>query len=185
MPRLDFIYPKETTWAEFNRKLVRHFRLPAGSEFRLMRHGAARNGIRATVRSDARVRRKLLRKSEHPAGDEVRVSKVVERIETMLPPNVKASVVAFGPRGEVIEKQTTLRTWRAEAPKPTQAERDAAAMRREEIADMVKAAARMIDNLEEGVDDPEEKIPQALMQAVLDRFGNTATRAALDELRLR
>ena len=87
-----------------------------------------------------------------------------------------------------MDGNTRLTTWRRKPPKPTeqqiQQETERAWLHREEIGQLSKRARSMIADLMEGIEEPEEKIPQALIQALLDQFGNGSMKNALVELRL-
>jgi hypothetical protein len=143
--------------------------------------------MRAVVRNDIIMRRKRLLKEDHARYDDLRVSEIYKRIRAMLTPYNRAnfSIVGFGPDGNKIPGHTTLRGWQSRTPKPTQQERDAAWQRHDEIEALVENGLFMITQLEEGIDDPEQKIPQALILALLKHFDVGSVRAALVELRLK
>jgi len=157
-------YPKETPWEEFSDKLVRYYKLPYGSRFALKRGGAAKTR-RARGRSDIRIHRQLLLKEQHPRHDNLTTSDVCNRIEVMLAPHHghKFSVIGIGPDGVRIDGHTTLKTWRNKAPKPTARQTHYALQRREEIATLVEKGLILITDLEEGLGESEQKIPQAMI----------------------
>jgi hypothetical protein len=187
MANITSEYPKVTTWAEFSAKLVRFYNLPEGSGFALKRHSASARRI--IVRSDIKIRRKPLVKADHPhRHDNLKAIDVIKRIKNMLPPHYKFSVIAIGPDGARVDGHTSLDVWRSRAPKPTpqqlQQEAETDWLRREEVGKLCKLALMMLADLSEGVEDPEQKIPQAVIQALLDQFGNTFVKAAVVDLRL-
>jgi len=191
MPNLAVLYPKVTPWAEFSAKLARYYNLPNGSRFALKRQGAAGKISRGIVRSDVRVRRRPLRDAEHPNrhGSRLTASELFRRIEKMLAPHHhRFRVVGLGPDGKRIDGHTTLGAWRRKPSKPTtqqiQLEKEGASLRREEIRGLTVLAYRAIADLEEGIEDPEQKIPQAVLQALLDQFDHGSVRDAVRELRL-
>jgi hypothetical protein len=52
---------------------------------------------------------------------------------------------------------------------------------REEIRDLHKKGLMMVANLGEGIEDPEEKIPQALIQVLGEQFGDDSVKDAVRE----
>jgi hypothetical protein len=151
----------------------------------LKREGAAAKNTRTIVRSDVRIHRKLLRAQDHPNRDgNLRSSVLYKRIEEMLAPHHGFSVIGFGPNGMKVPGNTTLNTWRSMPSKPTHEQINNVWLRREEIKGLVNRAHTMIADLDEGIEDSEQKIPQALIQALLENFGNSHVKDALVELRL-
>jgi hypothetical protein len=64
-------------------------------------------------------------------------------------------------------------------------ERECRRARKEEIERFLRPhAAECISELEEGLEDPEDKVPVALMAEVIERYGIEAVRAAISELRI-
>lgn len=103
----------------------------------------------------------------------------------MLAPGTPFSVLAIAPDGQPLHGSTLLGTWRERPARATAEERDAAAIRREEIARVAKLASYAIAELEEYILDPEEIVPRAVISALLDRYGLGAIKEAIDELRIR
>jgi hypothetical protein len=132
------------------------------------------------------IRRRLFLMHEHPRGPDIRVSEICQRIEDMLSPHYRAqfSVIAFGPDGKQVPKQTTLKGWCDKPPKPTREQKTDAAIRREEIKNLTDQMHKVLADLEEGIEDPAQKIPQAVIQALLEYFNNEDVKEALKELRL-
>jgi hypothetical protein len=181
MQKLLTQYPKKSRWTEFSETLVCYYKLPYGSRFALKRKGAARSA-HALVRPDIKIRRKLFRQAEQPNRDDtIRVGKLYKRIAQMLAPHYAYVVIGFGPDGTQVPGHMTIQTWRTMPSKPPL---DPAGWRRAEIAMLTKRALTMIADLDEGVEASAQKIPQAVIQALLAQFDQTSVKDALTELRL-
>ena len=183
MPKVKDTYPRTSTWGEFNDKLVKHYRLPNGSRFALRRKGRS-NGTRPFVRSDSDVRRKLFRRDDHPRHDHIRVVEMCRNIEAMLSPSSRTSVVALKPNGEPLDGKTMLKTWREMPGRITQEQRDAVEMRRIVVEDLRQLVIGSLTDLEEAIEDPHSEVTEAVMRALVDRYGDESVRDAFRRLRL-
>ncbi len=183
MPKIKDTYPRTSTWSDLSDKLAKHYRLPNGSKFALRRKGKA-TGTRPFVRADAEVRRKLFRRSEHPRENETRVVDICRTIEAMLAPGSRTAVVALKPNGESVDGKTTLKRWRQVPGRITQEERDAAEMRRVVIEGLRRLATSNLIDLEEAIEDPHSEVTEAVMRALVDRYGDQSVRDSLQRLRL-
>jgi hypothetical protein len=170
-------FPKTSTWADFSDRLCKIFKLPAGSRFCLL----DANGRKK--RDDTVINRKYLRKSEIvgvTTGDSNLVS-VFEIIKKLVSPKDLAlgDLAAKGPKGEILNGNTKIKTWRQMTPtlsKESRLERHWIESEiRDEIAPIAKAS---IYSAEEGIEDPETKIPQAYLLALLDFYDKAAVLAA-------
>lgn len=183
MPKVKDIYPRTSTWGEFNEKLVKHYRLPNGSRFALRRKGKA-GGTRPFVRADSDVRRKLFRRDDPPRHGQIRIADICRDIETMLAPGSRSTVVALKPNGESLDGKTMLKRWQEIPGRITQEERDAAEMRRIVVEDLRRLAVGNLSDLEEAIEDPHSDVTEAVMRALVDRYGEKSVRDAFRRLRL-
>lgn len=183
MPKVKDMFPKTSTWTEFNGKLVRHYGLPNGSKFALCRKGKA-NSTRPFLRADSEVRRKLFRRNEHPRLGQTRVIDICRKIEVMLAPSSRSEVIALAPNGRPLDRRIMLRKWLDMQGRVTQAERDAAEMRRELVENLRQLARGHLIDLEEAVENPDSEVTEAVMRALADRYGDQSVRDALQRLRL-
>ena len=144
-----------------------------------------RNG--RLVRDDKVLTRRLIREGVVSRGPDDRVSQILADVEAMLatPPSRQGMrLEARGPYGEVIHANTQLKNWRARNPEPTEAEREARQRRREEVDYARVVADEALEGLEEGLEQSEAVVPEAVMGALVDRYGVDSVRAAIRELRL-
>jgi hypothetical protein len=183
MPKLKDTYRRVSTWDDLNAKLVKHYRLPHGSKFAIRRNKGA-GSSRPFLRADTEVRRKLFRKAEHPREDNPRISDVCRRIEAMLAPSSRSDVVALEPNGGVLDGKKKLKTWQKIPGKITQDERDVAEMRRLTVEEIRRLAVWSLSELEEGIEDPHTDVTEAVLRALIDRYGDVSVREAIRKLRL-
>jgi hypothetical protein len=183
MPKIKDTYPRMSTWAEFNDKLVKHYQLPNGSRFVLRRKGKS-SGTRPFVRADFDVRRKHFRRDDHPRDGEVRVADILQKIDSILAPSSRSSVVALKPNGEPMNGNTSLKKWRGLPGRITQEERDAAEMRRLVVEELRRLAVRVLSDLEEAIEDPHSEVTEAVIMSLVDRYGDQSVRDSFRRLRL-
>jgi hypothetical protein len=173
----SMMFPKTSTWADFSDRLCKILKLPTGSRFCLL---DAKGRVK---RDDTKIRRKYLKKSEivnAVTGDSNLVS-VFDFTGKLLSKEVLAKhrLVAKGPAGEFINGNVKLKTWRQmppASPRGIRLERQWIESEiRDEIAPIAKAS---IYSAEEGIEDPERKIPQAYLLALLDFYDRAAVLAA-------
>lgn len=183
MPKVKDSYPRTSTWGDLSDKLVKHYRLPNGSRFALCRKRKS-SSARPFVRADFEVRRKALRRTDHPGLGPTLVSDVCRTVQDMLAPASRAEVIALGPDGQPLHGNRMLKTWREMPGKVTQAERNAAEARRLVVEDLRRTAMSDLAELEEAVEDPDSEVTEAVMRALVDRYGHEPVRAAFQQLRL-
>jgi hypothetical protein len=183
VPKIKVIYPLNSTWDELNTKLTKHFRLPHGSRFALSRKSKSA-GSRPFVRADTDVRRKRFHRDEHPRDPETRVKDICGKIENMLAPSCRATVVALRPNGEPLDGKTMLKTWREIPGRPTPEERDAAELKRQLVRELQSQASSLLKELEEAVEDPHSDVTDGMMMALMDRYGDASVRDSIRRLRL-
>jgi hypothetical protein len=181
MANISMTYPKESTWADFSSRLCRSYGLPYGSKFVV----EATTGRR--VRDDKIYRRKSLKPSYHTYDDTTRVSEVVTRIGDMLAvtgSGRRPKIVAIGPDGHAIPGNTLVVNWRRREPAATPEQLELRTMRREEIEYLKPMAARALADIEEGIEDPEDKMPVAVILELIERYGPEAVRDGIAEARI-
>ncbi len=175
-------FPKRTTWGDFSQRLCKFYRVPFGSSFALV----GRNQRR--VRDDKLVSRKLITAAVILRRPRQTVRQMIDNIETMLatpPAHHGWEIEARDPRNQKIDPRTHLATWRAMEPALTAAEREAKRMRKDEIENFIRPlAAGYIAELEEGLEEPENKVPTALLAELVEHYGVGDIRAAITELRI-
>lgn len=177
-------FPKTGEFGNLSEKLVRHYRLPNGTRFALRRKGRSTSS-RPFLRADLEVRRKYFRREEHPAGDAVSAASICRAVEMMLyPGHPHGGVVIIRPDGEVADGKTHLRSLRALPARPTQADRDAAEIKRQLIQEVRSSARTSLMELEEAIEDPHTVITEAVLLALEDRYDAAAVRDAVKRLRL-
>ncbi len=93
-------------------------------------------------------------------------------------------IVAIQPDGTPFPTDRgTVRRWREKEPVPTPDERKAKHLREEEIElDLCPKARALLDEIEELVEDPEMKIPHAILLELTKRFGKPTVQEAWVEV---
>jgi hypothetical protein len=175
-------FPKKSTWGEFSQRLCKFYGLPHGSKFVLV----GRNQRR--VRDDKLVSRKVIAPAVLSRAPGQRVRQMIDGIKAMLatdPARHGWKIEARDPRNQPIDTRTHLDKWRAMDPALTVSEREAKRMRKDEIEIFVRPlAASCIGELEEGLEEPESKVPKALLAELVEHYGLDAVRASIEELRI-
>jgi len=77
-----------------------------------------------------------------------------------------------------------LSTWRELPGLPTQEERDQAEFRRQYIDDLRDSAVSTLRTFEEFIEDPHSDVTEAMLRAMMDRYGAASVRDAYTKLRL-
>lgn len=189
MPKLTKTFPKLTTWEDLQSRLVKCYRLPYGSSFALLYDAHPRYGDRK-VRSEFQVRRRRIARAEHDtsAPGQLRVSEILDRIRRMLAIDLdKESMIiaAFGPGKVRLAGNKTLAKWREIEPDLTPEQRQAERMRLDEINTFIAPMCRSaLDEVAEGIEDPETKIPQAMLAELFYAYGRETVRDAVREIGL-
>ena len=183
MSNLHKEYPKNTTWEDLSDRLVKYYRLPHGSYFAL----STKDG--RIVRKDRRFSRKPLLRQDHPLDERLSISDIHKRIGALLAVNLKQldwKVLAFGPGiNDPLDTRTLLRKWQNMTPDLTAQRRESKAMRAVEIDEfLLPRALEALDELDEGIEDPEDKVPQAVIAALIRRYDVRDVKKALLELRV-
>lgn len=176
-------FPKTTTWSDLSDRLVKWYGLPHGSLF------ALRDVNGRIVRKDKLFSRRPLKAEDHPKEDATNVAVISERVAGMLAVNLRQlgwKIVCFAPsEPEPLHGLTLLATWRQKSPTLTAGQREAKALRIEEIESYLKPhALRLLEELDEGIEDAETKVPQAVIQALIQRYDVRDVNEAIAELRL-
>ncbi len=175
-------FPKRSTWAEFSQRLCKYLRVPYGSKFVLV----SANGRQ--VRDDKIFTRRIISPSVLPRRPRQTVRDILDGIEQMLatpPSQIRCAIEARAPNGQRIDTRTHVETWQAMEPTLTPSQREAKRIRKDEIESFLRPrAALCIEELEEGLEDPEDKVPVALLAELVERYGIDAIRAAISELRV-
>lgn len=102
----------------------------------------------------------------------------------MLAPAYRNGIALLKPNGEPADGKLLLSTLRSMPGKPTQAEKDAAELRRLLVEEIRQAARGHLLDLEEGIEEPHEDVVEAVIRALEDRYGAEFVKAALKKLRL-
>jgi len=177
--RRDF--PRLSTWEEFSSKLLDWYEAPNGSKLMLRR---ASKGGRLYLRADVEVRRKFFRRDEHPASPSITVADICRAAEACLAPGRHSGIVALGPDGTTLSGNMLLRNWRALPGVPTREERDRAELHRQYIDELRRSGRSTLRTFEEFVDNPDSNVTEAMMGALVDRYGASSVKDAYAKLRL-
>ena len=174
-------FSRQSTWGEFSQRLCKFYRLPHGSRFVLA-------GPDRAIREDKIVARKPISANVLSRDDRQTVREMLDEIEAMLSINLADrgwTIVPRGPANVEVPHNTRLRGWRAMEPAPTEVELAARRARREEIDDFLRPqVARWFEELDEGIDEPQTKVPEAVLAELVERYGVEEVRTAIGELRV-
>lgn len=175
-------FPKRSTWADFSHRLCKFYRLPHGSKFVLV------GPNHRCIRDDKVVTRALITPGVLSRSPRQNVRNILDAVDAMLatrPAHHGWRIEARGPSNQPIDLRTLLSTWQGMEPALTETERAARRMRQDEIDLFVRPQANTcIAGLEEGLDEPNTKVPQALLAELTEHYGIEAVRGAIAELRI-
>lgn len=183
-------FPRRTSWRNFSGRLVAYYGLPHGSRFDLVYHGHPVYPNDRKARDDMMVWRRPIVRNEHPTPRDgsITIGVIRNRIEAMLQLDLRAKhlrVVGVGPGNAKLDARRTLATWRRMEAELTEAERNAEAEQQWEIEHLVRPFARAtIIDIEEGLLDPEGKVPQGVLAELVALYGPRPVQDAIQELRL-
>ena len=178
------LFLKEDKWRDISPKLVRQFKLPHGSCFKVV-YDKSKAYPKGRVQRDNTVYKRTPFKVSlmgMPDDDCSLTALVTDFIVPYIDIDLKAmgaKIICYGPDGDALTVRTVGK-WRGLPPAPTTAQIEAQNAREAEIDELTRAAAGALESLAEARWDPEDVVPAAVLRALIDEYGLEAVQAQMD-----
>lgn len=166
-----------TQWPVFNRRLMKHYKMPRGFTIALY-HDDGRK-----ARTNMEPERERVNDQHLSAlGNEERVTAFLAAAKSLFPAGSKVLGLKWkllDMRGKPVTNGTSLGKVREMEGEPSESEKEQAEMEALRIEELQREAAGHIAQMEELEEDPHTTVPQACVDALVDRYGLAVLHEAL------